>query len=522
MASSPAPTDREQVALKVFGIPELAHLICDITQKRDHANLMQVCRELFHSTLPFVWKEVDRPDILVSMIPGGGIVTYESEVAPYVVMHLPASLDLSRFSIYAPHVKRLTLSLMNVDAYDDWERFLACTRSVDLLPNLETIYFPPEISEYSTKSGKVETDSVNWAIAFLSSSLQTLLQAPLKVAHPVRGTRPLWLDWDSFDNLMTSIAQKCPRLSSLSVLPAQVKPTGLPDYWGYRLAPRIVFACDSPETYSSFLQLSSLTTLLISAAILCPEGLDALSGLPRLESLYVVGWENDLQVYGERLQIPTEAFPALRHLELNRLTWDTVFNLCSTKPLVNQLQSLSIMSPYNHWNGYPHDVTSKGLSDVIPLLATHSPSVTTLTLHDYGCKQPSPELLNVWKRLPLVSLQLGWTVLYGCGFDVLCSILSCLPLLESLLLSMIQEPFELEHMRTIVELLPRLRRLQIPVRWDCITQLTGADFTPCRSQTPSLLRVTSNFHLPESQEKGASQLARLGVNFVERMIVQIG
>ncbi|KAL5639767.1 hypothetical protein ACGC1H_006370 [Rhizoctonia solani] len=440
------------------------------------------------------------------MIPGGGIVSYESEMAPYMVMQLPGSLDLSRFNIYAPHVKRLTLSVIDVDGYDDWDRFLDCTRSVDLLPNLETIYFPTQISEPG--SGKVEIDSMNWAIAFLSTSLHNLVQAPLKAARPIRDTPLLWLDLDSFNRLMTSIAQKCPRLSSLSILPGQVKSRGPLDYWVYGPASRIVFACDSSEIYSSFLQLGCLTSLLITPVILCPEGLSAISGLPRLESLCVMGWENDLQVYGERLRIPTEAFPALKHLELNRLTWDTVSNLCSTKPLVTRLQSMTITCPHSHSYSYPYEEPSKNLSDIIPLLATHSSRITTLTVHEHGSKQLSPELLNAWRRLPLVNLQLGWTVIYGCGFDDFCSILLCLPLLESLLLNMTQEPFELKQMRKIVELLPRLRRIQIPVKWESITQLTRADFTPCQSQSASLLYAKSNFYLPESQEKGASQLAR--------------
>ena len=82
MASS-APT--EQAALKLFGIPELAHLICGTIRKRDNVNLMKVCRGLFYSILPFVWEEVNGPNPLVSLIPGGGIVYYESELPSYIV-----------------------------------------------------------------------------------------------------------------------------------------------------------------------------------------------------------------------------------------------------------------------------------------------------------------------------------------------------------------------------------------------------------------------------------------------------
>ncbi|CUA71937.1 hypothetical protein RSOLAG22IIIB_09950 [Rhizoctonia solani] len=284
--SSPAPT--EPAALKVFGIPELAHLICAITRKHDNANLMQACRKLFRSILPFVWEQVDGPNALMSMIPGGGVVYHESEsgLSPYIVMQLPGSLELSRFNIYAPHVKRLMLSHIYVDVYDEWRRFHSCTQSVDLLPNLEAIYFPPpHPSKSISNDNQVETDAVNWAIAFLSTSLQALVQAPPEVTHSIRATSPLWLDFDSLHNIMTSIAQKCPRLHSLNILPAQAKPTEPTNRPGLGPLPRISFWFNSPKTYSSFFQLGHLTSLLISVVILCPGGLAALSILPKLECL---------------------------------------------------------------------------------------------------------------------------------------------------------------------------------------------------------------------------------------------
>ncbi|KDN47577.1 hypothetical protein RSAG8_03367, partial [Rhizoctonia solani AG-8 WAC10335] len=497
--ASPAP----RAALKVFGIPELAYLICGAIQRRDNVNLMQACRELFYSILPLVWEEVDGPTSLVSMIPGGGVVSYESDLSPYVVMQLPGSLELSRFNIYAPHVKRLALSHIPVDGYDNWEGFLSCTRSVDLLPNLETIYFPTsDISESTTNSGKVDTDSVNWAIAFLSASLQTLGQVPSEVPHYARDTSLPWLDFSSSNSLVTSVAQKCLNLRSLSILPAEVKLTG-PTLWSYGRNLPISFSSDSPETYSSFLQLGNLTSLLISAVILCPEGLISLSGLPRLESLTILGWENDRKVYCDHLQIPINAFPALKHLELNRLDWDTIFNLCDAKALIAGLESMTITHPHRPWD---NEESFKDLSDIIALLVINNSSITALAVHEYRSYQTSPEMLNSWNRLPLVSLYIGWTVIQSGGFEAMWSILSCLPLLENLQLSM-GRSFDLRQMKKIVETLPRLRRIQIPVEWESVTQLTREDFTPCRSQFDYPLHVKSNFYLPESQE-GARQLAR--------------
>ncbi|KAJ1301131.1 hypothetical protein OPQ81_003543 [Rhizoctonia solani] len=198
-----SPAHFEPASLKVFGIPELAILICAATQKRDNASLMRVCRQLFYCILPFVWEEVDEANALVSLIPGGGIVICDSEILPYVVMKLPNSLELSRFNIYAPHVKRLTPSALCVDEYDDWEGFLSCTRSVNLLPNLEMLCLPvPDNTRQTGNYWGIKIDPVNWITVFLSASLQTLVLAPLGIADSVH--HKYRLDFGQANNLMKS------------------------------------------------------------------------------------------------------------------------------------------------------------------------------------------------------------------------------------------------------------------------------------------------------------------------------
>ncbi|KDN39768.1 hypothetical protein RSAG8_08560, partial [Rhizoctonia solani AG-8 WAC10335] len=331
-------------------------------------------------------------------------------------------------------------------------------------------------------------------------------QVPSEVLHYARDTSPPWLDLISSNSLITSVTQKCPRLRSLSILPVEVESMSPASRSSSGQSLRISFPSDSPEIYSSFLQLGNLTSLLVSPTILCPEGLIALSSLPKLESLTVVGWDGDSTVYCDHLQIPINAFPALKHLELNELTWGTVSNLCDTKAIITGLESMTITHPqyHSHVEEGPDD-----LSYIIPLLAINNSSITTLTAPRFGSYRHSPEMLNSWSRLPLVSLYLGWTVIDHHGFEALWSILSCLPLLENLQLNMGRDSFELRQMRKIVETLPRLRRIQIPVKWGSVTQLTREDFTLCRSQFDYPLHMKSDFYLPESQEEeGARQLAR--------------
>ncbi|CAE6480267.1 unnamed protein product, partial [Rhizoctonia solani] len=471
-----SPVSTEPAWLKVFGIPELAHIICATFRRRDKASLMQVCRPIFYSLLPVVWEEVDAPDALVSMIPGGGFLTYDSDLVPYVVMQLPGSLELSRFNIYAPHVKRLTLSPIYVDEYDGWGRFLACTQHANLLPNLEILYLPsPERGHYGCNTPKVETDSVNWIIAFLSSSLQTLVLTPPEARHFAQYTNTPWLDFSSFGGLMTSVAQKCPQLRSLSILPRDFRKRVPTPGRNYRPLPQGLFPYKPSEICSNLLYLSNLTSLLASPAILYPEAMITLSGLPCLESLCVVGWEYEYEVHCNHLQLPIKSFPVLKHLELNRLSWSTIANLCNATPLISGLQSMTIAYPAVS-NVGSDEKTYKSLSDIIPLLAANNSIITTLTVHEYGSRQISPEILNAWSRLPLVNLHLGWSVIDYCGFDVLYSILSCLPLLEVLELSLTQDPLYLKQMREIVDLLPRLRRLRIPVKWESIFELAQRDF----------------------------------------------
>ncbi|CAE6437363.1 unnamed protein product [Rhizoctonia solani] len=501
-----SPALIEQAALKVFGIPELAHLICVTVRKGDNVNLMRVCRELFYAILPFVWEELDEVYPLVSMIPGGDIVTYDSDWSPCMVMQLPDSLNLARFNIYAPHVKRLTPSARHIDEYNGWERFLPCTQYIDLLPNLETLCLPsPDNTRYTSNNRTVEVDSVNWVTTFLSTSLQTLVLAPREVTFFSRDA--LWLDSSLFHTLMTSVSWKCPHLRSLSILPASIALSDSTPRRRSNPTRHVSFSCNPPEIYMNFLQLRNLSSLMISPVILSLDTLVALSSLPCLETLCVLGYKNNHQVYCDHLKLPTEAFPALKHLELNRLTWRNIGNLCSAAPLVAGLHSLSIVYP-SRLEVHLGEEQFTNLSDIIPLLAVSNSDITTLTVRDFEDHRISPEVLRYWKRLPLVNLHLGWSIKRYCGFGGLCSILSCLPLLEVLKLNMAQSAFDLRELRTIIEHLPRLCHIRIPVKWESVSELTEADFAPSQSQRDNILYLKSDFYLPGPQQENAKGLAR--------------
>ncbi|CAE6371153.1 unnamed protein product [Rhizoctonia solani] len=497
-----APT--EKPSLKVFGIPELAYIICSVIQKRDNVSLMQVCRQFFHDVLPFVWEEVDEANALVSLIPGGGIFTYDSELSPYIVMQLPHSLELSRFNIYAPYVKRFTPSALYIDNHEGWEEFLSCVRSIDLLPNLEALYLPvSEHNRYRSGPDKIQADSANWITAFLSSSLRTLTLVPREATHSIQLTH--WLDFDLTNSLITAVSQECRHLCSLSVFPAEIRARGS-QFWDM-FSQQASFSYDSLQIHSSLAHLSNLSSLSISPVILSTEALIAISGLRNLGSLRVLGLEYDRKVYCDDLQIPTSAFPVLKNLELYQLTWGTIVNMCKAKSIVDGLHSMTIS--YAHQSDISDaNETSMSLSDIIPLLAANNSHVTALSVDSYQHPTISPRVLESLKSLSLVSLHLGWSMVLDHKFEALCSFLSCTPLVEKLKLNMDQDPFSPQRLKTIVGILPRLRSIWIPVEWGLITGLTEADFTLSRSRNTNLLHLRSNFYLPDPQQESAERLAR--------------
>ncbi|CAE7131483.1 unnamed protein product, partial [Rhizoctonia solani] len=491
----------ERTALRVFGIPELAHLICGTIPRYDNVSLMQTCRQLFHNILPFVWERVDQADTLVSLIPGGGVVTYNlnPDLLPYMVMQLPSRLDLTRFNIYAPYVKRFSPSTPYVDEYAGWESFLSCVRSIDLLPNLETIYLPVrDHNEYSYGDVKaIDTDCVNWVTAFLSSSLRTLQLGYWKQGPYWNNRGAPWMDFSLFDSLMAVVFQKCSGLRSLSILPASVRHDE-----GYARSSQLLFSRGNPQAYLNFLQLNNLSSLRVSSAILNLDALVTLSVLPSLETLCIHGSDLDRYISCDGLELPIEAFPALKHLELTAQTWANIGNLCSAKPIVLGLHSLTIEYPSYQSEGQYHS-----LHDIIPLLAVNNSSIATLVLHGFRTTLVPPSVLQSWRQLPLIDLHLEWSFDTDQAFSIISSIISCLPLLEVLKLSMAEYVFDLRELRTIVEHLPRLRHLRAPLEEGSVTEFVEGDFTPCRSQSNESLYLESNFYLPTPQQENAERLA---------------
>ncbi|GAB1520285.1 hypothetical protein RhiTH_003359 [Rhizoctonia solani] len=168
---------------------------------------------------------------------------------------------------------------------------------------------------------------------------------------------------------------------------------------------------------------------------------------------------------------------------------------------------MAITYPTREDSSHIHE-QSVGLSHAISYLAANGATITTLLVKNRLPQHFAPEALQFWKRLPLTSVHLEMRVPLDNELEAFCALLSSMPLLEDLKLYTSYESFDLSMLKIIVELLPRLRSLRIPVEWKQIITLTEADFALSRSQNANPLHIRSDFYLPDPKQENTERVAR--------------
>ncbi|KAB5593267.1 hypothetical protein CTheo_3270 [Ceratobasidium theobromae] len=341
------PLQNKSPALRVFGIPELASMICTQIQKGDTLNLSRVCHQLFYNTIPFIWRSTDAIVTLITMILGVGVIPYsrDSEALLPVRDTRPPNIlksNLARFNLYAPHVKRLKIPMLLIDEFNNWNGSLACAQSVNLLPNLEEIewkYVPGTLAE------RTGLDIINWIAAFLpeSTSLQKLhISSNYKLPKRER----CYVDLEQICRLLQDAPQQWNCLDTLTFLPGGVPPQR-----------RFTEPVDKYENLplelsvgiSSFIRsLGNLRTLSISTLAFEPRVITAIAQLPLLESLTIKCIYETGQVYYENWELPEPAFASLKALQLHNICWSTVIRICDINPLVQNLRNIRPTALLSH------------------------------------------------------------------------------------------------------------------------------------------------------------------------------
>ncbi|KAL5638193.1 hypothetical protein ACGC1H_005033 [Rhizoctonia solani] len=457
--------------LRVFSIPELIQLICAYALKQDITRLSQVSHQLFYNVSPHVWETVDNPVALALLIPGTSVMTYVADPLPALtVMQFPKSYDLSRFNIYAPYVREIKINpTLHIDEYDNWDGFLAFTRSRNLLPNLQRMRLvPPTSFSLFEAVNPVGRDIIRWATAFLSTSLRTLWVAPEPRTYEAETTNShfTWTTLDDARALLPLAFWRCPMLDTLAVLPGDLtvqKMRFLFDIHGR-------FSECSPS-FPLFPPFQNLRTLTTSPSCLEPKSFTVLSKMPFLESLSIRGLVQLVSLYGSDLSVPDDGFPSLKHLELTCLRWTTVSHLCNLVPLVRNLITLRIHPTFSYAEAPP----SYGrLTKLLSNLARIGSPLTELSVASFTRAQYYPEVLEQFRHFPLVKLAIRPTEL-NMSLETLSS---ALPFLEVLHFLPFGAGLHVKQLRTFTALFPRLRNLSVFICRNSLHELTDKDLVP--------------------------------------------
>ncbi|CAE6475130.1 unnamed protein product [Rhizoctonia solani] len=486
--------------LRVFGIHELATLICKLLTMRDNARLLSVCHQLSQDIRSLVWEHVDAIEPLIRMITETRVEVFKNEpFPPYVTLYLPKSIDSSRLSFYAPYIKYLDIPLAtSTDAYENWDDFLVSTRPIDLLPNLEhlKLAIPPV-----TRGETIPLDALNWVTVFLSSSLLTIQIYPdLAWDAPTETFTHAWISLDNATKLLRDISDKCHRLSSLMILPGDItlEPIDNPDpragqiteivptdavFSRRHLAPNLVF-----PRFNHLRKLSATPLILESATFTIIGELPFLESLSIREQHILDEWP---KIFCSTLNwdLTAQSFPALRYLDLLDMTYDNVIRICTQKRLAQALHSLR---PIIAWT----DVRKNPLARLLSILVEYHSPLARLSL---------PHIPDDWDVFPRCAEHLSCLKLTHLsmpqpdfeGFDYeLAELLPGIPELISLELKEREFgiPLQLQQLRLIATSLPNLIHLSAPIDFRSAGYLEEQDFFSCNPHSIRPFCLETGFH----------------------------
>ncbi|KAF8608070.1 hypothetical protein BDV93DRAFT_519138 [Ceratobasidium sp. AG-I] len=473
------------VALRVFCIPELAGLICPWVGRHDQATLMRVCRRLHSSVVSFVWDYTIHLSLLLELLPGLEKTPYKLGSSQIKTIRLPSTPDLTRFNIYAPHVKSLFLSSNPIGKCENWHGFYSIARSTTLLPNLSRILLK--------KPGLSDWQLVIWTSMFLSPSV-----------NDIRSTDRRWfgklgenMDLEQASELLRSTASVCPSLKLLDIYPSPLPDNQHPD------PSHSFFAnfCHSIRSFKYLRELSSNTVILEERSFL------ALGKLPALETLTLYPCAYDETV--GNLALPDDAFPALRRLNLQVMNQNSMVELCGLKPLVWRITILGVLpQPKNNSSSLPNLCLAKPMS----ALAENNSTLSSLLVDEDSFSSPvaleiDSMLLQQFRHFPLKKVTLPiYTFSPGLNLQ---DLLEVFPTVEELSLKhRTYHETNLEQLRAFHVKLPNLRNLEIGVDFESVWNLSKADFGIPRNQSSTCMRLQCRFRQVGENKNLAKPVAR--------------
>ncbi|KAG9128402.1 hypothetical protein FRC07_013742 [Ceratobasidium sp. 392] len=394
--------------LKVLCISELAERIFGLLNDMELARLAHLSRLLFEYVIPAAWEDMD-PKRLMMLIPGVQMIQDEVNSAYSYILNVPNDPDLSRFNIYAPHVKYLRGT---PECTVEFSAGNHSTFGSGLLPNLQYITLTSKMHYDGGDLGTIFVPiNIDWVYHFLCPSLVGFEMFAVEVDRWLGDESDEYLPWmdrAACLHLVSEMSNRCPSMETLRVFPDD---SGPDDFF---------------HAYAKLATMANLCSFTCSGHRVNQGLIEALGALPCLESLcflsniaeapdyyseieeWVVEHNPEWDAASDPIIVSEESFTELRSLKLYNLGPQTIAKLCRLGPLIRHLErlevsyELSYASP--HWRR--HDQT--WWEDVFACLGRGCPGLTDLVIGSVPRPLELTAVVERLGRMPLRYLNLSW------------------------------------------------------------------------------------------------------------------
>ncbi|KAG8716835.1 hypothetical protein FRC08_008709 [Ceratobasidium sp. 394] len=385
--------------LKVIGISELANQIFCLLDNKDLASLAHLSRLAFECVIPAQWEVVDVKPLLI-LVPGASIFRDKVNSAYEHVLRVREDSDLSRFNVYAPHIKHLRGTPQYTIEFTTRDN---STFGSGLLPSLQRITLVSRRHDDHGDLGTIFVPiGVDWVSHFLSPSLINFemfgVYVDQSAAYAADDFLP-WMDRTTCLRLVGEMSDRCPRMETLQMFPEESSD-------------------DFSLPYAELAKMRHLRSFAWSGHRVDQGLMEALGALPQLESLRFLsniaetpdyysdlsdlGDEDDPYYYvaSDPITISGGSFPALQNLELASLGLQIIATFCALGPLFQGLTSLKVAYEiYSSLGPYSHD--NRTWSEDVFALLGGSPHLPDLEISNLS----SLELTVVIERLRQMPLR---------------------------------------------------------------------------------------------------------------------
>ncbi|CAE6451814.1 unnamed protein product [Rhizoctonia solani] len=371
---------------RIFTVNELLSLICTNCDSHTRTTLARTSRSWFETSAPILWGNLQGVHKILVLLPGAVIGRVGPTELPPQDLHLALkAVDFTRFNVYAPIVKHLTIydpsdAKRRIETWYNWGFIQYLYQQQLLFPNLISLTI-----NQPTGNGPLNRRQPNplgyeqWVTAFTSSALQAV-HAPL-VLKPGLPPYPSSVPLASASLAVERLARRGKYLRSLEIYPMASSSELNSMGQGPAFEGPIGVQIETPyqKFYSSFESLSQLRELSTTAIVFETSMFRALANLPYLESLSVHNVSYQLPEFHPGL-VPSSSFPQLTRLSLVDIDQENLEKIWESAPLVRKLHSLTVLSSYSR-----HMTIDWAQETFLPLLRACSSE-----LSEFLCESRSP------------------------------------------------------------------------------------------------------------------------------------